>query len=320
MPSATATEASPAVGDEDVAAVRRFNRFYTRLIRVLDEGVADTEHTLTEARVLFELAAVPAVEAVALRTELGLDAGYLSRIVARFEAGGLVERRKAPDDGRKVVLALTDTGRSVFAELDRASAREVAQLLAGLDGPRRRRALDAMRAIEAAFGGPGAGRGTAPTIVLRPPEPGDMGWIVQRHGALYAEEYGWDTTFEGWVAQIAADLLLRGDEGRARTWVAEVDGERAGCIACGRDDDVTARLRILLVEPHARGLGLGGRLVDECLRFARRAGYRRMTLHTYDVLTEARRLYERAGFTLDHERPEHAYGHPLTQQDWSRPL
>jgi len=312
----TVTEAPVDVRDDEVAAVRRFNRFYTRLIRVLDDGILDSAHTLTEARVLFELAAVPSVEALALRAQLGLDAGYLSRIVARFEADGLVERRRAPDDGRKVVLALTEAGRRAFAVLDRASAREVGLLLAGLDGPRRRRALDAMRAIEAAFGAPAA----PPTVVLRLPEPGDMGWIVARHGALYAQEYGWDATYEGWVAHIAGDLLLAGDDAGTRTWVAEAGGERAGSVACTRVDDATARLRILLVEPDARGLGLGGRLVDECLRFARRAGYRRITLHTYDVLAAARAIYQRNGFTLDGERPEHAFGHDLTQQDWSLAL
>jgi DNA-binding MarR family transcriptional regulator/GNAT superfamily N-acetyltransferase len=317
---------APAVADEDVAAVRAFNRFYTRLIRVLDEAILDSAYSLTEARVLFELAAVPSVEVTALRAQLGLDAGYLSRIVARFEGDGLAERRRSPHDGRKVVLALTEAGREAFAEVDRSSAAEVGRLLAGVGPDRRRRALAAMRTIEAALGerpanGAAGAAGTAgPTVVLRPPEPGDMGWIVARHGATYAAEYGWDTTFEGYVAELVADLLVGEGAAHARTWLAEVDGERAGCIACARDDATTARLRILLVEPHARGLGLGGRLVDECLRFARRSGYRRITLQTYDLLADARRLYQRAGFTLDRSWPATAYGHTLTEQSWSRSL
>ncbi len=303
---------------DEVAAVRAFNRFYTRLIGVLGEGIADSPHSLAEARVLFELARAEQIEVVDLRDWLGLDAGYLSRIVARFERDGLVRRERSPHDGRRLVLGLTSEGRDAFAALDRQATAEIEALLAGLDAAGRRHLLAAMRTIEGLFA-PRPG-GPVTSYVLRPPEPGDLGWIVERHGALYAAEYGWDDEFEAWVAQTVADYRRTRDQAREAVWIAEVDGERAGCVGCVRDDDETARLRWLLVEPSARGAGVGARLVDECLRFARRSGYRRITLWTYDVLADARRIYERAGFTLDDQRPERAFGHDLVQQNWSREL
>jgi DNA-binding MarR family transcriptional regulator/GNAT superfamily N-acetyltransferase len=311
---APATTADPA--PDEVAAVRAFNRFYTGLIGVLGEGIVDSPYSLTEARVLFELAQVDVTEVVDLRTRLQLDAGYLSRIVARFEADGLLERSRSPEDGRRVVLRLTGEGRAAFESIDRSSAGEIGALLDRLDAPGRRRLLGAMRTIESLFADPPA----IGSYVLRPPEPGDLGWIVERHGALYAAEYGWNDEFEAFVAGTVASYREGRDPAREAVWIAEVDGERAGCVGCVRDDDETARLRWLLVEPSARGAGIGARLVDECLRFARRSGYRRITLWTYDVLADARRIYERAGFTLDDQRPEHAFGHDLTQQNWSRPL
>jgi GNAT superfamily N-acetyltransferase len=237
--------------------------------------------------------------------------------VARFEGDGLVSRARSAEDGRRVVLRLTGEGRAAFESVDRSSAAEVAALLGRLDAPGRRRLLGAMRTIQGLFA-----EGSAPSsYVLRPPEPGDLGWIVERSGALYAAEYGWNDEFEAFVAgTIAAYVAGRDASAREAVWIAEVDGERVGCVGCVRDDDETARLRWLLVEPPARGSGIGARLVDECLRFARRSGYRRITLWTYDVLADARRLYERAGFTLDDQRPERAFGHDLTQQNWSLPL
>ena len=333
--TATLAPVDPA----EVAAVRSFNRFYTRLIGVLDESVAASDHSLAEARVLFELAHGDATEVADLRERLRLDAGYLSRIVARFEAAGLVRRERSAQDARRVVLRLTDAGRAEFAAVDAGSAGEVRALLDPLEPGERRRVLAAMRTIEAAFGSAagavgagttgtggttgtagGAGAGSARSYVLRPPEPGDLGWIVERSGARYAAEYGWDDGFEAFVADTVAAYVRDRDPSREAVWIAEVDGERVGCIGCVRDDDETARLRWLLVEPAARGTGIGTRLVDECLRFARRAGYRRITLWTYDVLADARRIYERAGFTLDEQRPERAFGHDLTQQNWSRDL
>ena len=301
---------------DEVAQVRAFNRFYTRLIGVLGEGIADSPYSLAEARVLYELAQEPATEVVALRERLQLDAGYLSRIVGRFERDGLVERERSERDGRKVVLRLTDAGRRVFGQLDRQAAAEIETLLRGLDGPTRKRLVGAMRTIQHLF----AGGAPVKSYVLRPPEPGDLGWLVERHGSLYAAEHGWNAEFEHWVAVTVADYVRDRDPAREAVWIAEVDGQRAGCIGCVREDDETARLRWLLVEPAARGAGIGGRLVDECLRFARRAGYRRITLWTYDVLADARRLYERAGFRLDEARPERAFGHDLVQQNWSRDL
>jgi DNA-binding MarR family transcriptional regulator/N-acetylglutamate synthase-like GNAT family acetyltransferase len=315
---ATLTDAGTPV--DEVAAVRGFNRFYTRLIGVLGEGIADSPYSLAEARVLFELARAEQIEVVDLRDRLGLDAGYLSRIVARFERDGLVRRERSPHDGRRLVLGLTGEGRDAFAVLDNQAAAEIEALLAGLDPRGRRRLLAAMRTIEGLFARPGGPGQPVTSYVLRPPEPGDLGWIVERHGALYAAEYGWDDEFEAWVAQTVADYRRRRDRAREAVWIAEVDGERAGCVGCVREDDETARLRWLLVEPAARGSGIGARLVDECLRFARRSGYRRITLWTYDVLADARRLYERAGFTLDDQHPERAFGHDLTQQNWSREL
>jgi DNA-binding MarR family transcriptional regulator/GNAT superfamily N-acetyltransferase len=311
------------VSDHEVAAVREFNRFYTHLIGVLGEGIAHSRFSLTEARLLFELARAPRpdVEVVALRERLGLDAGYLSRIVNRFERDGLVSRRRSSDDGRRSLLTLTDAGRAAFDLVDRQAADEVRELLAPLGDGARADLVTALRTVEAVFGtGPGDAGARGRGYLVRDIAPGDLGWAVERHGTLYHREYGWDAQFEGFVAGIVGNFLVGHDPARERAWVAEVDGRRAGCVACTRDDDETARLRILLVEPDARGLGIGTRLVDECMRFARGAGYRRMTLWTYDVLADARRIYQRAGFTLDGQRPEHAFGHDLVQQDWSRSL
>jgi DNA-binding MarR family transcriptional regulator/GNAT superfamily N-acetyltransferase len=317
MTATTATlDRTEGADGAEVAAVRAFNRFYTGLIGVLGEGFVDSPYSLTEARVLFELAQARETEVVDLRSRLQLDAGYLSRIVARFEADGLVGRSRSPEDGRRVVLRLTDDGRAAFESVDRNSADEIGALLDRLDAAGRRRLLGAMRTIERLFAAPSA----VGSYVLRPPEPGDLGWIVERHGALYAAEYSWNDEFEAFVAGTVASYVAGRDPSREAVWVAEVDGERAGCVGCVRDDDETARLRWLLVERSARGSGIGARLVDECLRFTRRSGYRRITLWTYDVLADARRIYERAGFTLDDQRPEHAFGQDLTQQNWSRPL
>jgi DNA-binding MarR family transcriptional regulator/N-acetylglutamate synthase-like GNAT family acetyltransferase len=320
------------VPDADVAGIRAFNRFYTKVIGVLGERLSHTEFSLTDARVLFELAQTdPRPRPVAdVRTALDLDAGYLSRIVNRFTAAGLVERERSADDGRRVTLRLTAAGRDAFASLDRAAADEVRRLVAPLGDGGRRRLLRSMGAIEAALGAggeadgageasprrPGAGR----NVVLRAPAPGDLGWILQRHGEVYAAEQGWNGEFEQMCAGILAGLVDGEHADRTAVWIAEVDGERAGSIACGRDDDDTARLRLLLVEPWARGLGVGGRLVDTCLAFARGAGYRRIALFTMAVLADARRIYERVGFTLDEEEKAPHFGLELVHQEWSRDL
>jgi len=299
-----------------VDAIRGFNRFYTGVIGVLGEGLLHTPYSLTEARVLFELAQRPLTEVAELRRGLDLDAGYLSRMLARFEADGLVARERSGEDARRQVARLTDPGRVVFAQLDALTAEQVERLLARLAGDEQRRLLAAMETIRRLLDG-------APQpsqCTLRPLVPGDLGWVIHRHGALYRDEYGWDATFEALVARILADYAERGDTARESGWIAELDGAPVGCVFCMRRDDETAQLRLLLVEPRARGLGVGGRLVDACLDFAREAGYRRIMLWTNDVLTAARRIYERAGFTLDAEGPHHSFGHDLVEQTWSRDL
>jgi DNA-binding MarR family transcriptional regulator/GNAT superfamily N-acetyltransferase len=305
-----------AAGDGTVAAVRAFNRFYTNMIGLLRGKYLDTSYSLTEARILFELAQRDASEVIDLRRTVDIDAGYLSRILARFSSDGLITRQRSVADGRRQVTALTDNGRSVVAGLDARSAAQTRDMLAAVHDDDRHRLLDAMRVITDILSGSPPPRG----YVLRAPQPGDMGWVIQRHGALYSEEYGWDETFEALVARIVADYVDNRDPNREAAWIAEVDGTPAGCVFCVRKDDKTAQLRMLLVEPRARGLGIGARLVEEVLRFARRTGYSDITLWTNDVLAGARRIYQRAGFTLDDEERHHSFGKELVEQNWSRRL
>ncbi len=313
-------------GDAAVQAVRAFNRFYTSVIGVLHEGLLRTPYTLTEARVVFELAQRGPgehSEVSELRRALDLDAGYLSRLLARFEADGLVARRPAAGDARKQVVRLTDQGRQVFAMLDARSAEEIRALLQDLPDADLARLLAAMATIRELLEDPALPAVASPrprTVVLRAPEPGEYGWVVARHGALYAAEYGWDATFEALVARIVADHLTGHDPRREAAWIAELDGRPAGCVFCVARDAATAQLRILLVEPGARGLGIGTRLVGECLRFARDAGYERITLWTNDVLTAARRIYEAAGFELVEQEAHHSFGQDLVGQYWSKTL
>jgi DNA-binding MarR family transcriptional regulator/N-acetylglutamate synthase-like GNAT family acetyltransferase len=300
-----------------VAAVRAFNRFYTGRLGILGEGFLRTPHSLTEARVLYELGHRDVVEVAELRRELEIDAGYLSRLLSRLEEQALVTRERSAEDGRRQRVRLTDHGAAAFVELDRRSAAEIGELLEGLGEERQRRLVAAMQAVAALLDDDP--RADA-AVVLRAPHPGDYGWIVQRHGAQYAEEYGWDETFEALVARIVADYAEHHDPKREAAWIVEVDGEPVGCVLCVRKDDATAQLRLLLVDRRARGRGIGGRLIDECLRFARRAGYARIVLWTNDVLHDARRLYERAGFELVESGEHHAFGHDLVEQTWSRRL
>ncbi len=302
------------ISAEQVERFRSFNRFHTRLVGALDEHLLDSPYTLTEARVLFELGRGAPLEIRELRARSGLDAGYLSRILAAFEDRGLVSRRRAAADARAVVVSLTTAGRAAYRELDRASAAENATLLARLSPSDRERLLRAADEIEALL------EERAGEVRIRLAGSGDFGWLVERHGVLYAEEYGWDVTFEGLVAEIAGAFARAHDPGCERAWIAELDGRRAGCILCVREDDATAKLRVLLVEPWARGHGIGSRLVAECLAFARSAGYRRVVLWTNDVLADARRIYERAGFTLVAEGSHRAFGHDLVEQTWSLEL
>jgi DNA-binding MarR family transcriptional regulator/GNAT superfamily N-acetyltransferase len=301
------------IGDA-VDTVRNFNRFYTGVIGLLGEGLLDTPYSLTEARVLFELSQRDATEVPELRRTLGIDAGYLSRILARFAADGVVSRERSTADARRQVVRLTKSGRATFGRLNTRSVAEVERLLARLDESERSRLIAAMGTIRQLLE-------PAPrTFTLRPLAPGDLGWVIHRHGVRYAQEYDWDATFETLVARILTDYAERPDPARERGWIAEVDGEPVGCVFCMRHDDGTAQLRLLLVEPGARGLGIGAALVEACLEFARDAGYQRITLWTNDVLTAARRIYEKAGFTLDDEAPHHSFGHDLVGQTWSSPL
>jgi DNA-binding MarR family transcriptional regulator/GNAT superfamily N-acetyltransferase len=299
------------VTDTEVERFRAFNRFHTGLVGALDEHLLETPYTLTEARILFEVGRGAPLEVRELRRRTGIDAGYLSRILASFEQDGLLERRRSDADARRVVITPTARGRRAYRTLDARSAAENAALLRRLDAPSRARLLLAAGEIQAIL----EHRGQPAEI--RAPRCGDYGWMVERHGALYAAEYGWDETFEGLVAEIVGAFARSHDASRERAFVAELDGRRAGCVLCVREDGTTARLRILLVEPWARGHGLGARLVEECVVFARESGYARIVLWTNDVLTAARNVYERAGFTLEHEAPHRAFGHDLVEQTWS---
>ena len=308
--------AQAAGGDAAVAAVRGFNRFYTNVIGLLRGKYLDTPYSLTEARLLFELAQRDTSEVTDLRRTVDIDPGYLSRILTRFESDGLIARQRSAADARRQVIRLTGNGRAIVAGLDGRSAEQTRDMLAGLRDDDRRRLLEAMRVITETLTESPRPRG----YLLRAPRPGDMGWVVQRNAAVYAEEFGWDSSYEALVARIVADYVDNRDPGAEAAWIAEVDGAPAGCVFCVRENATTARLRLLLVEPWARGLGIGARLVEEVLRFARQAGYSHITLWTNDVLTGARRIYQRAGFTLDDESRHHSFGEDLTGQNWSRSL
>lgn len=306
-----------SVSADRIEAVRHFNRWYTQQVGALRGDLLATPYPLPQARVLFELAHRDGVTAADLAATLGLDRSYLSRLLAGLEKKGLVLRARDKADARRQSLALTAAGRRAFADLDRRSRDEVRAILAPLAPERERRLLGAMAAIEHVLG---AGETTEVPFTLRAHEPGDLGWVVSRHGALYAREYGWDASFEALVAEIAAKFLREFDPARERAWIAERDGERVGCVFVVGESASVAKLRMLLVEPDARGLGLGRRLVAECLRFARSVGYRELVLWTNDVLHAARRLYVEAGFTLVGEQRHTSFGHPLVGQTWSLDL
>jgi len=295
-------------------AVRRFNRFYTRQIGLLHEHLLDSEFSLTEARVLYELAHRPAVTGAELCRQLGLNAGYMSRMISRFEKRGLVAKTRSPEDARAVQLELTGKGRAAFALLNDASRQEVVAMLDALPAAGQQELVDAMGRIQRLLGEP------TPGYILRDPQPGDMGWIVHRQAVLYAQEYGWNTEYEALVAEIVARFVRDFDSAWERCWIAEQDGKVVGSVFLVRQDETTAKLRLLYVDPCARGLGIGTRLVDECLRFARRVGYRKMVLWTNSVLTDARRIYDRAGFELVEEEPHHSFGKDLVGQVLAREL
>jgi len=300
-----------------IEAVRRFTRFYTRQIGVLHEGLLNSPFSLAEARVLYELAHRQTPTAAELGKGLGLDAGYLSRILRGFVKDGLLAKTPSKEDGRQALLSLTAKGRAAFAPLDRRSRDEVGAMLGDLAPDAQTRLIEAMRTVEALLARPA---GPPAPYMLRPHRPGDIGWIVHRHAALYAQEYGWDESFEALVAEIGAKFLRDFDIRRERCWIAERDGEAVGSVLLVRQSDAVAKLRLLIVEPAARGLGIGHRLVDECIRFARQAGYRRLTLWTNDILVAARHIYEAAGFRLVEEEKHRSFGHDLVGQNWERDL
>jgi DNA-binding MarR family transcriptional regulator/GNAT superfamily N-acetyltransferase len=299
-----------------VKAVRAFNRFYTQRIGVLKRYL-DTDFTLTEVRVLYELAHRPPLAARDLVRDLELDAGYLSRILRRFENAGWVRREPAPHDGRQQLLRLTEAGYATFGPLQQKSRDEAADLLAAVAPPGRPRLIGALRTVHRLLQPEPA---TAPQVVLRDPRPGDLGWVVQAHGALYAREYGFDATFEALVADIAAKYLRRFDPAFDRGWIAEVDGEPMGCAFVVRRSPTVAQLRLLLVMPEARGLGLGSRLTDACVAFAQQKGYRKMMLWTQSNLLAARAIYRSRGFTLKESEPNRAFGQDLVSEVWERRL
>ena len=303
--------------EQRISTVRRFNRFYTKQIGLLGEGYLETPFSLTESRVLYELAHRKRPSATELARELALDAGYLSRILRGFERRRLLSRTRSKADGRQSHLSLTARGRAAFAPLDVRSRADIGGRLARLGPGEQRRLVDAMQAIEALLGGAPAAK--AP-YVLRPHQPGDMGWVVHRHGALYAQEYGFDERFEALVARVVAKFVDRYDPRRERCWIAEKDGEIVGSVFLVRRSRSVAQLRLLLVEPKARGLGIGERLVAECIRFARQAGYRKITLWTNSVLRVARRVYQTAGFRRVHREKHRSFGRDLVGETWELSL
>lgn len=300
-----------------VDAMRRFNRFYTRRIGALGEGHLDTPFSLTEARVVYELAQRGTATATELGQELGLDAGYLSRILRGFQERGLLDRRPSDTDARQSRLSLTDAGRAAFAQLDAAARRDVGTMLDALPGVEQDRLVRAMGTVERVLG---AAPQPEEPYVLREPRAGDLGWVVQIHGELYDREFGWDVRFEGLIADVIGGYVRNYDPARERCWITERNGENVGCVFVMRGSDLVAKLRLLIVDPSARGLGIGGRLVDECIRFSREAGYRTLSLWTNSVLLSARRIYEARGFRLVHIEVHNSFGPDLTAETWELEL
>ncbi len=308
----------PETGFEGrVAAIRRFNRFYTQQIGVLKEGLLDSPFSLTESRVLYELAHRERPTATELVKDLGLDAGYLSRILRGFEKRRLLSRTPSKADGRQSLLALTEQGQRAFAPLQARSRDEIGAMLQKLPADDRGRLTEAMHTIERLLGA--RPESTAPYL-LRPHHSGDMGWVVHRHAVLYAQEYGLDEEFEALVAEIVAKFIRHFDPNKERCWIAEQEGENVGSVFIVKQSPTVAKLRLLLVEPKARGLGLGARLVDECIQFARRTGYRKITLWTNSVLLSARHIYRAAGFRMIHEERHHSFGQDLIGETWELKL
>ncbi|MEO7908951.1 MAG: helix-turn-helix domain-containing GNAT family N-acetyltransferase [Roseiflexaceae bacterium] len=300
-----------------VAAIRRFNRFYTHQIGVLNEGLLNSLFTLAEARVIYELAHHEQTTAGALGSQLGLDAGYLSRMLQSFKRRGLIDTQADADDRRQRVLRLTQAGQEAFAVLNARSYSQIEAMLNQLAFGDQQRLVAAMRSIEDLLG---ARPESAVPYILRPHQPGDIGWVVHRHGLLYAAEYGWDERFEALVASVVAHFIQDYDPKRERCWIAEMNGEIVGSVFLVKQSDSVAKLRLLLVEPKARGLGIGTRLVGECMRLARQLGYTTLTLWTNSVLLSARHIYVQAGFQLVSQEPHHSFGRDLVGETWELAL
>jgi len=304
--------------DTQIDVVRQFNRFYTKQIGVLSEGLLESPFSLTEARVIYELAQRGSATASELANELTLDPGYLSRIVRKFEQRRLITKKSSDADARQSVLSLTARGRKEFESLNQLSRNQVKEILNDLSPQDQIRLLGAMKTIEELLGT--SLKDERLSYILRPPHAGDMGWVVQSNGSLYAQEYGWDETYEALVAQIIADFVKNYDPKKERCWIAEKDGENIGCVFLVKESNQVARLRLLIVDPKARGLGVGKRLVDECTRFARQAGYKKIVLWTNDVLVAARGIYEKAGYKLVKSEKHHSFGHDLIGETWELDL
>jgi DNA-binding MarR family transcriptional regulator/GNAT superfamily N-acetyltransferase len=303
--------------DQRVAAVRRFNRFYTQNLGVLRPGWLDSAFSLTEARVLYEIKQRDGVTASNIARDLGLDAGYLSRILRGFHKHGLIRKDVSPDDRRQSLLSMTARGRQAFDPLERRTERQVGTLLGRLSSSEQNHLISAMRAIETII----VSKPKAESeIILRRPRPGDLGWVVARHAELYAQEFGWGDEFEGLCARIVADFVSNYDPKYERCWIAKMDGQNVGSVFLVKDSEKVARLRLLLVDPVARGRGLGTRLTDECIRFARVRGYQTITLWTHKVLAVARHIYERAGFRLTSSEPRRSFGRSVVSEYWDLPL
>ena len=298
---------------DPIAAVRAFNRFYTRKLGVLDQQLLKSPFSLSEARVLYELAHREDAAAKEIGIELGLDRGYLSRIVQKFDDDGLITRKPLPSDKRQTRLGLTAKGRQAFARLERSTQDDIAAMLAALPPRDAQKLIGAMATIERLLG---ASSGAAPPATLRDPRPGDMGWVVQSHGSLYAGEYGFDSSFEALVAEITAKFLTSFDASRERCWIADIGGAAVGSVFLVRHSDDIAKLRLLLVDPAGRGQGLGRRLVGECVAFAQACGYRKITLWTQSILFAARKIYQDAGFVLVATEPYRSFGQSLIGETW----
>ena len=303
-----------------VATVRRFNRFYTRQIGVLRKNFLDSPYSLGEARVLYEIARRRLPTASDVGRALDLDPGYLSRVLRNFEKNGLIERTASPRDARRSYLALSARGKRAYAPLEARSQRDVANMLGKLNVAEQARLIGAMTTIETLLGGEGKEKPESGGYTLRPPVPGDFGWIVKRHAELYAQEYEWTAPFEGVCARIVADYANNNDPKRERCWIAEMGGENVGCVFLVKETETVARIRLLLVDPKARGLGLGARLTAECVGFAREAGYKKITLWTHSVLAAARHIYQKAGFTLTRTERHKSWGRPVVSEFWDLDL